>query len=500
MKNEIIELKLDFTKFPVFLQTLIKWIQMRTGAAVEMILSTALGVMALACQDRFDVKPEGRPGHPISLFILVLAGSGKGKSTVFRLLMRAVTRLETRLEEEYRLLLIQYKKDMTSWKIEHKNAEKRYRQVCDLSPENPLRLETLEILNACTGREPEKPIRKRFTISDTTSEALRKELGLEYPNLVIASDEAGGQFESNLYRQTPWINSLWSGDRIAAIRASSKCYAIEDARLGILGMIQPQLFGNFMMRQGKTARLSGFLPRCQMMDLDLNPYPCDISGYPEPHSAVLDDFEAIVTEHLLAGISRREKKEQRPCITFTPDAQLEWDKCDSAIKKLMEPGNILEIYNDTAARFMEQVTRTAAVLQMFITPNSAIITRDTLLSAIHIANWYLDHFIAKVDQFRTPTDAEKIERFMEKQLIKNESFTFVRREIRINGPVRDSERLESALEVLSSQGKVQLLKKHNTNYVRFIGSKTSPQELCSRLHIPTELWGAMVLSKLPEPK
>lgn len=52
MKNEIIELKLDFTKFPIFLQILIKWIQMRTGAAVEMILSTALGVMALACQDR----------------------------------------------------------------------------------------------------------------------------------------------------------------------------------------------------------------------------------------------------------------------------------------------------------------------------------------------------------------------------------------------------------------------------------------------------------------
>lgn len=308
MKNEIIELKLDFTRLPVFLQTLIKWIQMRTGAAVEMILSTALGVMALACQDRFDAKPEGRSGHPISLFILVLAGSGKGKSTVFRLLIRAVTRLETRLEEEYRLLLIQYKKDITSWKIEHKNAEKMYRQVCDLSPENLLRLETLEILNACTGREPEKPIRKRFTISDTTSEALRKELGLEYPNLVIASDEAGGQFESNLYRQTPWINSLWSGDRIAAIRASSKGYAIEDARLGILGMIQPPLFGNFMMRQGKTARLSGFLPRCQMMDLDLNPYPCDISGYPEPSSSVLDDFEAIVTEHLLAGISRREKK------------------------------------------------------------------------------------------------------------------------------------------------------------------------------------------------
>ncbi|ELY5843045.1 hypothetical protein SNN73_000012 [Cronobacter sakazakii] len=67
MKNEIIELKLDFTKFPVFLQTLIKWIQMRTGAAVEMILSTALGVMALACQDRFDVKPEGRPERLPSL-------------------------------------------------------------------------------------------------------------------------------------------------------------------------------------------------------------------------------------------------------------------------------------------------------------------------------------------------------------------------------------------------------------------------------------------------
>lgn len=45
-------------------------------------------------------------------------------------------------------------------------------------------------------------------------------------------------------------------------------------------------------------------------------------------------------------------------------------------RELMQPGEELHHYDDdVGSRIMEQVTRIAAVIQMFITPESSIITK-----------------------------------------------------------------------------------------------------------------------------
>lgn len=94
------ELGLKFLTLPTFAQQLITYIHYKTGAAAELILIVLLGVMALACQDKFDVQlKNGRTFT--SLYLMFLARSGSRKSTVFRLLMEGIYQLEKELKNDF---------------------------------------------------------------------------------------------------------------------------------------------------------------------------------------------------------------------------------------------------------------------------------------------------------------------------------------------------------------------------------------------------------------
>ncbi|EMF1616778.1 DUF3987 domain-containing protein, partial [Escherichia coli] len=72
------ELCLEFLTLPTFAQRLIRYIHYKTGAAAELILIVLLGVMAYACQDKFDVQLKNGKTFT-SLYLLFLARSGSRK-------------------------------------------------------------------------------------------------------------------------------------------------------------------------------------------------------------------------------------------------------------------------------------------------------------------------------------------------------------------------------------------------------------------------------------
>lgn len=97
-----IELCLKFQTLPTFAQQLISYINYKTGAAAELILTVLLGIMAFACQDKFDIQLKHGKTFT-SLYLLFLAKSGSRKSTVFRLLMEEIYRLEKELKDDFLL-------------------------------------------------------------------------------------------------------------------------------------------------------------------------------------------------------------------------------------------------------------------------------------------------------------------------------------------------------------------------------------------------------------
>lgn len=493
------ELCLKFQTLPVFAQQIISYIHFKTGATAELIFTVLLGVMAYACQDLFDVQlKNGRTFT--SLFLLLLARSGSRKSTVFGLLMEPIYRLEKELKNDFLVKKKLYEVKIISWDTELKELKKQFskavRQKSDVT-------EAREALEECHRRKPVEPVRQRLVINDSTMEGLKKEFALGYPSLMLGSDEAGGLFDSNLFRNTPVLNTLWGEGRIADSRASRESYDVDDSRLGILLLLQPELFNDFLAKQGKNARASGWLARLLMIDLELIHELCEIPDVCLwSDQTVLEDFFSILIKHLQDGMRRREKNQERICIIFSSEAQAIWNSQSKKIQEQIKKGEELQHHDDFGARFMEHASRIAAVMQVFITPDSRIITKETFISALEITQWVINHFISKVDSIRDPTDAEKVLMYLEDNLVSNRSYDFRRNDIIKKGPysVRRSERLIPALNKLEDEGMVQLFESGGVNYVRFVGSKMSSIELAEKTNIPVIYSGSVLMSKLRMPE
>ncbi|AYL72373.1 TPA: DUF3987 domain-containing protein [Citrobacter freundii] len=489
------ELCLEFQILPTFVQRLISYIHYKTGARAELILIVLLGVMAFSCQDKFDVQiKNGRTFT--SLYLLLLARSGSRKSTVFKALMETIHQMEKELKNIFLEKEKFYELKKISWDTELKELKKQFskavRQKVDVA-------ETREALEECQKSGPVAPVRKYLTKNDSTSEGLKKTLALGSPSLMLGSDEAGGVFDSSLFRDISVLNSLWGEGRISDSRASRDSYDVDDVRLTILLLLQPAIFNDFLGKQGKKLKNSGFLARSLLIDLEQIPELCDIpdicSWSDEPG---LDGFFSILVKHLQDGIQRRENNEERICITLSEEAKALWETQNKRIRELMQPGGDLHHYDDFGSRIMEQATRIAAVMQIFITPDSPIITRDTFLSAAKISEWCITHLILKVDSTRRPSEKEKLLFWLEEHVISNKSYDFRRHTIRRDGPnsLRSIERLMSVLKELEKDGKVQLFKEDGVDYVKYIGSEVHPFDIAKASKIPLISSGSIVFNKL----
>ncbi|AIR00261.1 YfjI family protein [Citrobacter freundii] len=489
------ELGLKFQTLPTFAQQLISYIHYKTGAAAELILIVLLGVMAFSCQDKFDVQlKNGRTFT--SLYLLLLARSGSRKSTVFKALMETIHQMEKELKNSFLEKEKLYELKKVSWDTELKELKKQFskavRQKVDVA-------ETREALEECQKSGPVAPVRKYLTKNDSTSEGLKKTLALGSPSLMLGSDEAGGVFDSSLFREISVLNSLWGEGRISDSRASRDSYDVDDVRLTILLLLQPAIFNDFLGKQGKKLKNSGFLARLLLIDLEQIPELCDIpdicSWSDEPG---LDGFFSILVKHLQDGIQRRENNEERICITLSEEAKALWETQNKRIRELMQLGGDLHHYDDFGSRIMEQATRIAAVMQIFITPDSPIITRDTFLSAAKISEWCITHLILKVDSTRRPSEKEKLLFWLEEHVISNKSYDFRRHTIRRDGPnsLRSIERLMSVLKELEKDGKVQLFKEDGVDYVKYIGSEVHPFDIAKASKIPLISSGSIAFNKL----
>lgn len=68
-------------------------------------------------------------------------------------------------------------------------------------------------------------------------------------------------------------------------------------------------------------------------------------------------------------------------------------------------------------------------MQLFITPDSTVITLETLEAALLISEWHLNHFIVKMDVVRGPSHSERVLSWLENHLVKNGSYDFLRRDM-----------------------------------------------------------------------
>lgn len=469
----------QIAEFPVHLlgwdlQQVIEAIHYQTQAPIGLIASSVIGVMALSCQDLFDVSPKAGLRHPISLFQMVLAQSGDRKSTVDKLLMKPARELEKSLEATFQCDRQQYNLAMSVWKVECRALEKALQKAisggCDSADE-------ISALEECHRTKPVAPICKRLFINDATTAAVKKALGMGWPSLCLLSDEAGGVLQGELLREGSLLNSLWSGQSIVVDRASSDSFRVEDARLGCMLMVQPGLFEDYLKARGAQARQSGFLARYLLCS------PPSTIGYRYSHhdrqapalsmQNALDWFHQRVRDRLERAMACRENQQERVCLQLSDDASIRWHEEYNLIESLSASGQPLEAFRDYASKHMEQVSRIAAVFAGFYDSEAKEIPNNIMHAAIGVANWYLDHFMALM-KASTVTEEELNADLLEKWLNEKETFWqngwIPKNYILKYGPnkLRGRRELNGALDELANRGRIVFSMTGRTKYVRLI--------------------------------
>ncbi|MCJ2366581.1 YfjI family protein [Aeromonas dhakensis] len=461
---------------PDELQNVIRYVQQETQAPSGLIASAVLGVMALACQDLFDIAPKDKLRFPISLYQVVLAESGERKSTVDKLLMKPVRDLEAELEARYQEDSKLYDVAMYSWQVEQKALRKAFeRAVINWEPSEKHKQQ----LEACLASQPVAPLRKRLLLNDVTRAAVKQALGKGWPSLVLLSDEAGSILSGQLLHDTPLLNSLWGAQAIEVDRATSDTFRIEDARFGAMLMVQPGLFKEYVTRQGRRARASGFFARtllCQPTSTiggrlhgSQQRFPC--APVSDKH---LEWFHERVLERLNQSFQRREEDAVRTCLTLSPEAAAKWHAEYNRIELMCGQTSSLREYRDYASKQLEHVARIAGVLEAFVTGN-VVVSEHTMHTAIKLASYYLDSFIHLMADDALPEDMEDM--VLLEAWLQNNHWRFDFRGIPKNyllkyGPnrLRSRERLNRALDNLLIKGKLSSYKQGRTTYVNYINN------------------------------
>lgn len=489
------ELNLKFEILPRHIRYWISYLHNITGVAVEIVVVALLAFLGLACQDLYCVQLENKQRIPMALYLLLLSRSGSGKSRIFRLLKEPVAQLEREFEVVYLAEFKEYERRIILWEAEFKVLNKLYKKELSQGGDTT---ETGKNLEECIGRKPKMPLRKTIILTNPTSEALAKAIGLGFQNKALFNDEATSVYKGSLFNNPALLNTYWCADKVTIDRVSRESFIIENYVFSSFLMMQPQPYDKTSRQKRANIRDTGLQARTLMIDMEQITEPCIINDHYIHGESVLPELYSVITRHMNASVKRRENDDEYIALTLAPDAQELRNATFLSLQQQMKPGGSLYHYDDIAARLLEQSLRIAGVFQVSADPDSTVITHENLLSALNLTDWFVNHSITKIETTRELSDAEKLLLWLEEHLVDNRSYDFRRNEIIKKGPyaTRSSERLMHALRKLESQRQVQLFEEGGINYVKYIGSKMEPSELAAKTNIPIYQSGSITMSKL----
>lgn len=385
---------------PPLLKNAVLEVQANTGFPHSMIAASALGAVAAACQNSIDVELPFGSRSPVSLFNLLIADSGEGKSPTDRYFTKPIRDFEENQAKNSETSMARQKARKDSWEIELKviqtaiKKNKKNLLTKDPKQNDQLSLE-LEKLNQELGdhyaREPRQQPQYKIFHSNTTPGKLALDLYTNIPTAYLSSDEGGSIFQSEAIKDLGMLNQLWDGGPFQIDRLSSPCFQVINSRLSIFIAVQGPVLQNFLLGRGKVARGNGFLGRC----LVTSPYSTKgsrtlVNG---PQSTErLNSFQKRITEILDQDKFELEQgRQERLALKFSEEAKQHWYIIRNNVEKFMGPGEHLADIDDFASKITVNLARIAALFHFF-EGHKGDISLETIWQAGLVCAWYIEEF------------------------------------------------------------------------------------------------------------
>ncbi len=361
-----------------------------TKAPVESVVSALLATISLVCQGKIKIRKRHNLISPVSLWFIIILGSGERKSTVVKLVFKAVEEFMAEQDENHRQKMTAFNEKLVAWNAETKGilaAIKKKATKGESTADEQVRLDQHN------SHKPTKPMKFKLLHEKFTPLALLKNLSECYPTTGIISDEAACVFSSRGLSDMALINRGLDGSTMSAERASDESLIVRDPSITMALYVQKEISDDFFSGKGALARAIGLLARCyyvappESAGTRFLAYSVTTSG--EATRAFHERCLEILKSHVNEETDELTEKTE---LSFAPDAQSRWEYEHDRIESMMQPGGFLANDKDFGSKLADKMGRLAALLHYFegyVGP----ISLDTLERSITISAWYAEEFV-----------------------------------------------------------------------------------------------------------
>jgi len=451
--------------FPKLASAAIQEASALTQAPVALVALAAVSAMSAACQDRVRIRRLPRLEGPVNTYTLVVALSGERKSATDALFGSGFRKVEKVLAAEHDKARNKRLAEMAIWTSRCKVINRRIEEAQKKD------LPTAELQEELESLLLQKPTALKcpsWLLGDASADAIMSRLH-RWPSAALLSDEAGAIFASRTVHNLGLLNKLWDEGIIQVDRVSRESYVVRDAKLTAGLMVQPAVMDRFLQRHGMLARSSGFLARFFIA----SPLSTQGTRFINPFygsTEALCAFERRVVELLSETVKLSAAGQlEAATLEFDAEAQAVWNTFHDTVEAQLGQNGFLADVADNAAKIAENAARLAGIFHFF-EGEKGLITAATMRMAVEIATWHLLEFkslFGAAAQFSpTMLHANRLESWL-RYFAEKGVREVKQRHILQFGPneLRKKNRLEPALHLLASEGKIAGEIRNGTTWV-----------------------------------
>ena len=432
----------------------------RNVQAPDALIGMALiNAIAMACQGLIDVKLPTGQVRPVSQNLLIVAESGERKTTIYSLLLAPFYEADTQALVMHGTKMEQYRAELGSWTAKGKGIR---RAISKAASQGKSTTELAAQLVELAESKPKPPRLRYFLRQDITAKAIMETLQGDGESIAITTDEGQMLFQSAAMASLGLLNSLWGSPEVLPLdRADKEPIVAMNPRVSVSIMTQKEPLKAYLEKRGSVAKGSGHWARY------LVGYPASTQGYRwvDSKEAVwehLPIFHVRITELLdKYKIMIASGNVEREIVEFTDDAKARWFDLALQTEQMLRQGEYLNDINDFASKVLEILARLAAAMHYFGGEGGKI-TLDTLERSFAIVRWHIDEYKYLFSpQFTMPqdqVDAQAVVAYLCSRvwLGPNSNTITPKNHLLRNGPVRDRDRLNAALELVEMWGGVRV--------------------------------------------
>lgn len=360
-------------------------VHMLTQAPMAICAQSVLAAATLAAQAQRDVELPGGGRKPLTELFVSVADSGERKSSVDRLALAAVHRVEAEWRERAETERAAYANDLAAWKEVREQAKKVHKKD---------RAAMRAALDA-TGPEPKAPPHATLLVDNITPEGVERHLAEGRPWCGIFTAEGGVLIGGHAFndesrmRTGALLNKLWDGETIRRTRALTGTTSLPGRRCSAHVMMQPtvaeKLFGDTMLDGiGTLARTLLVAPESTAGTRQWRDAPAECATVLAEYGRTLD---YLLKRPPVTAAGSPDALDPPP-MRLTVEARELWiafhDEAENAIGQ-DGPWRTIKAFGAKAA---EHAGRLAAVLALYADPDAMDVPGDAMAGGIVLARHY----------------------------------------------------------------------------------------------------------------